>query len=149
MNIRSAILAAADHIERYPGEFDFSSVVIPGLGCGTPGCALGWISAFAGYKERRYGFCEIAGKELGLAPEPLPDMNPEHGSSTYTFYNRMDALDGGRAVSTWRDFPDVCAATLRKYADKYHASEKEEKKGIPAEVRAIFDKVYTAMDLTA
>ena len=52
MNVREAILAAADHIETYPKKFSFASVEVPSRrSCGTPGCALGWIGHFAGSIE--------------------------------------------------------------------------------------------------
>lgn len=108
MNIREAILAAADHIERNPGEFDFHSLETPaGLSCGTPGCAIGWISFFMG-KRREMGHVESW-------RAPLVAM----GVGAYgddVFYRRMDAV----LHSRWHDNAADCAAALRLYAYKYH-----------------------------
>jgi hypothetical protein len=129
MNTREAILRSADHIERRPGEFDFDSVDIPDRpGCGTPGCAIGWIAHFTGYDEiNSRGFDRV-----------LPVTATE-------FYIRMDEMSGGaRPVpgsfsyveGEWRTSAAVCAATLRRYADTYHPAESRDP--IPASVRAIF-----------
>ena len=47
MNLRNAILQAADTIEQNPSLFEFTSVQRPDPECGTPACALGWIAAYA------------------------------------------------------------------------------------------------------
>ena len=53
MNVYEAIVKAAWAIENHPQEFDFNSQVYPpGPGCGTPGCALGWIGTFLGKTGR-------------------------------------------------------------------------------------------------
>ena len=120
MNIRDAILKAADHIERNPGEFNFQSVFIPSApGCGTPGCALGWIGHFAGvhdpsdlsgYWEREknaWGLCEV--NVIGSCDLPF--------STAREFYRAMDAV---YSDVSWRDSAQNCATALRAYADKYH-----------------------------
>jgi hypothetical protein len=107
VEIRQAILKAADHIERYPDDFDFAATKVPD--CGTPGCALGWIAAFAGLKER---YSEAA-VWMGLAAEPLRGGSDRQ--RVYTFYNRMDDL-----VGYWHKDPAICAKGMRLYADKYH-----------------------------
>ena len=48
MNIRTAILKAADSIEQNPHLFSFKSLAIPNKDCGTPGCAIGWIAYHSG-----------------------------------------------------------------------------------------------------
>lgn len=108
MNIRDAILKAADHIERFPEEFSFNSYTVPERPhCGTPGCALGWMIAFAGTGHSL--FMAFAQQVLGIVP---------HGkmSAGYEFYCRMDELVG----ADWVASAEACAAGLRLYADKYH-----------------------------
>ena len=54
MNIRTAILKAADSIEQNPDIYNWSNVQVPP--CGTPGGMLGLIGAFRGMdcgKKRR------------------------------------------------------------------------------------------------
>ena len=138
--VYQAIVNAADHIERNPAAFDFMSVGIPD--CDTPGCALGWIGSFGGLTKSACGFSDAATDLLRLEPEPL-DGGGITRSNDFTFYNRMDALCGNKV---WRKAAHVCAATLRKYAEKYHAPAKRDL--IPASVREIFDHTYTAKDLT-
>lgn len=106
MNIRSAILAAADHIEANPGEFDFRSVDQPG--CGSPGCALGWIGFFA-KQDPQAGECYVrtVANSIGL-PSPEDSM---------IFYNRMNALPRSTG---WTRYAALCASTLRAYANAYH-----------------------------
>lgn len=123
MNIRDAILKAADHIEQNPLKFDFWASDIP-TGCGTPGCALGWIAHFSGAQttcahDSRWAapvhvFCEDF---LGLHPEE--------------FYEKIEDLS-----SEWRSDASACATGLRAYADKYHPAESRAL--IPASVLAIF-----------
>lgn len=105
MDIRTAILKTADHVEHNPGEFNFWSLSIPQRpGCGTPGCALGWIATFMGRRDRKDGRLERTSRDfLRIAAT--------------TFYDRMDTLCGDDA---WRRSASLCAATLRKYADKYY-----------------------------
>lgn len=116
MDIRQAILAAADHIERNPSEFNFYSIDIPrNPGCGTPGCALGWIATFLGmsnYSAYHHG-------------KGLEDVL---GISSIRFYSRMIELD-----PSWHLFAENCAKTLRLYVDKYHPVP-----ALPQAVRDIF-----------
>lgn len=106
MNVREAILAAADHIERHPGQFTFWSCSVPD-GCGAPGCAIGWIGHFMGAEHSAIGF-RVAVKKLG------------YGESEMLFYDRMDEIAGSRA---WKQSAAACANTMRLYADKYHPAE--------------------------
>jgi hypothetical protein len=106
MQIRDAILAAASHIERNPGEFAFSSINIPdGPGCGTPGCAIGWIAAF-----RKGEYQSFNGKAWNAVCNPM-------GINDSLFYDRMCVLDGGHE---WKHDAARCAGALRAYAYKYH-----------------------------
>jgi hypothetical protein len=104
MNIRNAILAAADHIEANPGEFNFNASHAPkSRDCGTPGCALGWIGTFAGLA----GACnQTVAEKLGLCGG---------GGWTLEFYSKLNELARG-----WTSHAALCARALRLYADKYH-----------------------------
>jgi hypothetical protein len=108
MDIRQAILKAADYIEANPSEFDFNAFCIPHP-CGSPGCALGWIGYFSGLKPETFGFSRVAHEVMNLGI-------PGHGE--FVFYQRMDAICGGRY--RWKQSAELCAHTLRGYADKYH-----------------------------
>jgi hypothetical protein len=122
MEIRDAILRAADHIERHPQDFNFGSVSIPV--CGTPGCALGWISAYCDFPRGEHGFskcCDL----LGLEPEFQTGIKLDAGAfkdQSFTFYNRMKKLGG----SSWCSNAINCAEALRLYADKYHPAPVKE-----------------------
>ena len=109
MNIREAILKAADHIGRNPNEFQFWSITTPEHpGCGTPGCALGWIGTFCGL--RHVGPIAVAQRALGL-------VNENGWDHAKVFYDRMRAIPEARG---WSDSAAVCSRALRLYADKYH-----------------------------
>ncbi len=154
--IRNAILLTATHLERNPQEFDFHQPTVPkGPSCGTCGCALGWMATFwnilTGTAFTRYAaMAEV--DALGLQEEHAnraetylyhgmlrrTEEITEGSESTDTrkvnqFYHRMDALAGG---PHWRDSAELCATTLRKYADKYHAEGEAEDELIPAMVKA-------------
>jgi hypothetical protein len=123
VNIRTAILKAADHIERNPKQFDYASVWQPDApNCGTPGCALGWIASFAKYKSSNKTFGCVARDLLGL----LDDYG-DGGDDA--FYKRMGGID-----EDWNRNARICAATLREYADKYHPkkTKRKTKQGKPA-----------------
>jgi hypothetical protein len=122
MNIREAILKAADSIQAYPQLFNWSSVQTANPECGTPGCALGWIAFHAGVADSDFTkTCELMSIHRG-----------EHG----TFYMRMNSVCGN--PQTWKESAGECARTLRLYADKYHPAEAAAPHGIPESVRAIF-----------
>lgn len=125
MELRQAILMAADHIEGHPEEFSFRASRRPDRpGCGTPGCALGWISAFAVEKTANNMGFDAACPALGI---PSGDHQE--------FYCRLSALETNtvRTYSAptgtprhwaydtqWHQQPGVCARAMRLYADKYH-----------------------------
>lgn len=126
MNIRQAILKAADQIESNPHLFNFSKLTIPS---GTPGCALGWIGYYLGREngEAIGCFSNVVGTEL----EALGV------TSQCQFYDRMSALVPlPDTLRGWRDDASLCAKGLRLYADQYHP---EQRALIPSSVRAIFD----------
>lgn len=105
MNIREAILRAADHIERYPEEFNFNLMGVPEPHCGFPGCAIGWILSFEG-STRNWGQRNIL-RVLGISEDD--------------FYCRIQGLDKDVLPHVpWTRSPVLCAALLRKYADQYH-----------------------------
>lgn len=116
MNIYNAIMKAADHIERNPGEFRFSSIGLPkGIGCGAPGCALGWIGFFAGVAHKTFDTISlVATNGVSERPGVSPLLSIDQG----TFYKRMNELASG-----WTFDSSECAKGLRLYAAKYHAAD--------------------------
>jgi hypothetical protein len=106
VNIYDAIMKAADHINRNPSDFDFMRYR-PSK-CGTPGCALGWISFFAKtpVDDHHRGALPLMGLDLSAM-------------GAWNFYDRMHALD-----EDWKDTAANCARTLRLYAEKHHGHEK-------------------------
>lgn len=127
MNIRNAILAAADHIEEHPALFNYHRQV-PTPDCGSPGCALGWISLLADEQRFAWGRSE---QSEHTRPWKRAELFAWLGYDDGVFYDRMDALDLG-----WKRTARQCAAAMRLYADKYHPAPKL---GIPASVLAIFE----------
>ncbi len=121
MEIREAILKAADHIQANPGEFDFQASYVPD--CGTPGCALGWIGYFAGMKRGVTGNYQVSSTVFGFGS---PD-----------FYDRITELTS----NAWHTSTTNCAHALRLYADKYHPETTEEYPAIRAELARIAGKV--------
>jgi hypothetical protein len=113
----NAIMKAADQIQNNPREFAIGAVQVPkGPGCGSPACALGWISHFAGVEANPCGFSNARVlKLLGI-------------NGDREFYPRMSELNGERhTVETWNDWARdaaLCAHTLRLYAAKYHAPKR-------------------------
>jgi hypothetical protein len=135
MNIRQAILRAADHVQRSPRDFEFREIAVP-TACGSPGCAIGWVAHFTGMTFPVHG-CGIYPHHAKTISLVHPVCESVFGVDHHEFYTRMDALSSG-----WRRDPVTCARALRLYADKYHPSEKGTEDlctGIPASVRAIFD----------
>jgi len=117
MNTYQAIMRAANYIERHPQEFNFRTTSIPdGPGCGSPGCALGWIAVFSDPEASYYkspGYPKDY-RSIGAIAE-----NALNCCSSLDFYFRMDAI-----ISKWREDPTACALGLRLYAEKYHGQEK-------------------------
>lgn len=126
MNVREAILKAADHIEVAGRDYRFWAFDVPGAGCGTPACMVGWIGYF-----------------LDMAPGTSNNVVKSaiaRGHDRNDFYEIIDSLGGFKQACLGRDDPqppnaDVARA-LRLYADKYHPAEK---RGMPDSVRAIFE----------
>lgn len=121
MNVRQAILKAANLIENKPGMWDFGQCVVPP--CGSPGCALGWIGAFMGVGART-DVGQVSYAVLGL--------------DAGAFYGRMSDINC--ALQDWFDKPswhvsaETAATCLRLYADRYHPAHS----GLPDIVRDIF-----------
>lgn len=113
MNIYNAIMATADHIERNPDEFKFSAVYIPNSpGCGTPGCALGWIGTFLGVSEARaYEEGQSAATVLHIGSRYLGVLCRDHNDNMNEFYSRMNEFD-----KYWKIGPQECSKALRLYA---------------------------------
>jgi hypothetical protein len=111
MEIREAILKAADQIEGNPALFSFMRG--RPVDCRSPGCALGWVgfyaskSCFYDYRETAHMILKVPG-HFGYGT----------GTSHYNFYDRMGALD-----DDWRHDAAACARALRLYADKYHPAQ--------------------------
>lgn len=123
MDIRTAILRAADSIEMNPKMFSFGSVWLPDESCGTPGCALGWV-----------------GHHLGMGRNSrLEDVSRELGIPVYSCnFVELTEVFGSRK---WYYSAPECAKALRLYVDKYHAAEN---KGIPQSVLDIFKEKVAA-----
>lgn len=97
MDIRQAILKAAEQFDRAPHLFNYWKIKTPE--CGSPGCAIGWAATF---REMTGYVHEICQKALGV--------------SDTTFYNRMRDLDYVVSACNAAEM----ATGLRLYADKYH-----------------------------
>ena len=124
MEIRQAILKAADSIENDPNLFDYSSLKVPDPGCGVPGCALGWIDFHLGMeKEACMGKGDIVYKALGIKH----DAGFTHLTETV-------------GHQKWMHSAKECAKALRQYADVHHPATVAAIKhtGIPDNVRKIF-----------
>lgn len=102
MNIRQAILRAADSIEAHPELFAFGSIENPNPDCGTPGCAIGWIAHHMGVEDWP-AHEDLIAYAMGLIP--------------LRFYYRMEGILEG-----WRDDATICSKALLLYADKCHPS---------------------------
>lgn len=111
MSIRNAILAAADHIERNSGTFNFMAGVVP-HDCKSPGCAIGWVAHFAG--SARLGYSEACTEIFGF--------------HRHDFYRRLSDLTGdeGKLLGKWSKDAMTCALGLRLYADKFHAEPQDD-----------------------
>jgi hypothetical protein len=119
MNVYEAIMLAANLIEQRPREFNFYSTSVPdGPGCGTPGCALGWIGAFLPDEQIsiEYGPNFMHPCITGVARKMGMRECPE-------FYERMNELNKG-IEGYWTKDAKICAEILRLYAAKYHAPAK-------------------------
>lgn len=132
MNVREAILKAADFIEANPRKFSYHATMVPAT-CRTKGCLLGWIGHFAGIPAE----VDIFQIALGGADELLPLTH-------YDVWQECETL-GGYDWGSWEKAPpDEVAAGMRLFAEKHFPTPKVEHVGIPESVRAIFTEVVTA-----
>ena len=117
--MRQAILKAADQIQKHPDLFEFCALGVPENDCDSPGCALGWISFYSNVEWGKKG-CPL-NNALGV-------------SNDLEFYDRIRDSDPDL---NWHHNADICAALLRKYADKYHPAIE-----MPEAVRKLFDTEF-------
>jgi hypothetical protein len=122
MNIRQAILRAADHVEANPQLFDFCGATNSPTEVIGRGCYVGWIAFFSG---------EAGGQRCGSTHTESALCRRLLGIPFRDFEDRMRLIvhDHGRSLSS----KDFAATALRLYADKYHPQE-----GLPDSVRNIF-----------
>lgn len=115
IDIRTAILRSADHIEANPDLWDFGYSEIPPT-CESPGCALGWIHFFSG----QVGFHDQ------IEASYIKGLNCPEGDSQ--FYARMKALcpEDDRWMGRDEHSCRLAVAALRAYADKYHPAPIEQ-----------------------
>lgn len=108
MNVREAILKAANQIERWPESYDFAKGTVPE--CGSTGCALGWIGHFMGLQGKAYS-------------APLYEGLNSSSRGPSEFYEEMTRLEGEYRGWMWGAWPRsamACARNLRAYADKHY-----------------------------
>jgi len=119
MNIREAMLKAADHIEQQPQSYNFRSVESPA--CGAPGCMWGWVGHYLGVKKKRAeAYSSSVTEAVGHHWSNIANFGDRHG------------LDPRRCAAD-------AAKTLRLFADAEFPAEAPKPRGIPDSVRAIFD----------
>lgn len=120
MNIRQAILKAADQIERDPGSYRWWT--FDQQPCGTPMCMFGWIGHFMGMPVGVWN-TDVA-KQIGL----------RFTDELYEF------VTGPSPDRDWRKVmkTDVVAASMRRFADARYPAPAESREPIPASVMAIF-----------
>lgn len=99
MNVREAILKAADHIEREPESFDYQSNCKPG--CGTPGCFWGWIGFYGGVQR-------VKGESY------------LHRVNAFVGHNWTVMTDIANSRGQFIGDPKAAPGLLREFADKYH-----------------------------
>lgn len=108
MNLREAILKAADHIENNPAQFNYGCISVPE--CGTQACAAGWICFFLDVPAGQ----NAAGLELADTALGIPYDEFDHRMDI------MSAIDGDNG--RWMRDASACAKALRRYADDYCAA---------------------------
>ena len=100
MNIRQAILLAADHIERHPEQYQFAFCRL----INGQGCMMTWVTHFMGYAHN----------------SNAQDLSIEvWGVDTNEWLRRTGGIFEGRRVLNRCD-PMDSAKILRIYADRYH-----------------------------
>ena len=155
--VYEAINLAADRIERNPGAYNHMNPCVAGFGSDpNSGCNIVWIARMAGEITPYVRVQDVANK-LGL---PMTDENRGE------YFDRLTSIAGS---DEWKRDAKLCADALRKYAEKYHAPKgslraltavdesfvqlpafitaQPKRDLIPAGVREIFSRTYTAKDL--
>jgi hypothetical protein len=125
MNIRQAILKAADLIESRPELYAFYQNEVPE--CGTPGCMLGWIGHFLG----------VSGS-VGYRVCPAMGLGEGQDGFIRNGIHQL-AIDESSRTKEWPDYvsdPKAAARLMRRWADLHHPAESRAL--IPASVRSIF-----------
>lgn len=120
MNIRQAMLMAADHIERHPEAFAPCQAQTKG----NLGCPLAWAGEFLGICGATRTLAAIRGWEVS----EIVGVNVDRDTA---FINEMGQLVG---VDFMRMTATDAARAFRLYADRYHPAEP-----IPPAVREIFN----------
>lgn len=115
MNIYQATLAAADHIERNPGNYDFCGAVRSPSSTADKGCLIGWIAYFVG---------EAADQPCGSQSDDAPLARRLVGVSFAEFEERFTPL----VLRNGGSYSDAgpSAAALREYAAKYLAKPQQQ-----------------------
>ena len=93
---------------------------------GTPACALGWIATIAALESDEACWDMDSFREFMKDPffnekkfyHRMNELAPEKAGKSLKY---AEDWDQGKYV--WAQDPQVCADTLRKYAQKYHAPE--------------------------
>lgn len=109
MNVRQALLAAADHIEAKPQAYCFRNSNKPD--CGSPGCLMGWVGFFAEVKDKDNRDWAAPGYANQVAQEVL-------GLTSWSHFTNLGSQLG--AFSNHTQDSKQAAGMLRAYADKYH-----------------------------
>lgn len=113
-------------------QFNYQCTLVPE--CGSPGCAVGWVAHFRGVMPSVRVIDEMCMDALGI-------------QYWGTFVPRMDSLE--RPEEYWRSNADECAAVLRRYAARHHATDKAAVTGLPDIVREIFTNPRQTISETA
>jgi hypothetical protein len=125
MNIRQAVLKAADHIERNPHLYEFYRNEVPE--CGTPGCMLGWIGHFLGVKG-------------SVGYEVCPAMGLGEGQDGFIRNGIHElAVEESKRTNQWANYAGdakTAARLMRLWVDRHHPAESRAL--IPESVRRIF-----------
>ena len=109
MSTRDAILKAADHIDRYPGQYDYCEAVNTPYKPTDRACMVGWIAYFAG---------EAGGQHCGVRTEIDPTVCDRLlGVGFRVFSDRMYEI---RGLWSCPSNAKAAAAGLRIYADRFH-----------------------------
>lgn len=125
-NIYTAIMRAADHIEKNPHLYAFCGAVATPRE-GERGCMIGRIAFLAG--ERPGQCCGSSGTDSEVCERILGVTAPQFFERALDIYYQL-GLDG-----TFNN-PRAAVAILHEYARRYHSDSKP---GLPASVLGIFN----------